>query len=161
VPPEPLPDDDDPELLELLPDDDEDPELVELLPDDGEDPELPELLPDDGELLELLPDDGDPERPELLADDGPASSDPGSPPPELEHPAPISKPRPAAKNRGVLERLIGWRRRLLSRSWLKNRVAELGPRAAHEGVPAQCFLSLSRWLSRELAPFHLLGCRGP
>jgi hypothetical protein len=82
---------------ELLPDDDEDPELPELLPDDDDDPELLELLPDD---------DDDPELPELLADEGPASSDPRSPPPEVEHPAPISKPRPAAKNRGVLKCLM-------------------------------------------------------
>jgi hypothetical protein len=124
-----LPDDDeDPELLELLPDDDEDPELLELLPDDEEDPELPELLPDDDddpellndpELLEVLPDEGDPEllepppddgnplAPELLADDGPPSSDPGSPPPELEHPAPISRPRLAAKTRVVLCLMVG------------------------------------------------------
>jgi hypothetical protein len=123
-------DDDDPELLDLPPDDDEDaPELAELLPDDDEpellelpddeeDPELdeaPELLEvfpeddedgEDPELLELLPDEGSPSLPELLADDGPPSSDPGSPPPELEHPAPISKARLAARNPCVAECLM-------------------------------------------------------
>jgi hypothetical protein len=101
-----LPDDEDPELLELPPDDD-DPELLELLPDD-DDPELLELLPDDDdpELLELPPDDEDPELLELLPDDDASSPGPDPPPPfELEHPTPTSKPRPAAKERDVMGNL--------------------------------------------------------
>jgi len=95
--------------VELLPDDDEEPELPELLPDDDDDPELLAVLPDDGdpELLEPPLEEGNPSLPELLTDDDAAPSDPGSPPPELEHPAPISRPRLAAKTRDVLGFMVG------------------------------------------------------
>jgi hypothetical protein len=44
--PESLPDDDDPELLEVLLPDDDDPELLEVVDDDEDDPELPPWPPE-------------------------------------------------------------------------------------------------------------------
>jgi len=105
---EPLPDDGPPDVLEPLPDDD-DPELLEPLPDDGA-PELLEPLSDDGppDVLEALPDDNGAELPESPPDDDPATPDPDwLPPSEAEQAMPTSKPKLTARKRSVMGNLEG------------------------------------------------------